>query len=82
MKILCDLKTDKAAGIDNIFAKFFKDGAIILAKPISDICNLSIKFSTFPSSCKTAKLKLLFKNGSKTDSRIIGQFLCSQLFQK
>ena len=30
MKILCDLKTDKAAGIDNISCKFLKDGVIIL----------------------------------------------------
>ena len=48
-----------------------KDGATVLAKPISQICNLSIKNSIFPSDCKIAKLKPLFKKGSKTDPKVI-----------
>ena len=46
-----------------------KDGATVFAKPISQICNLSIKYSIFPSDCKIAKLKPLFKKGSKTDPK-------------
>ena len=69
MKILLELNPDKAAGIDNISGKFLKDGAEALAKPVSYICNLSIKLSTFPSDCKIAKLKLLFKKGSKTEPK-------------
>ena len=42
-KLLKDMNIDKAAGIDNLSGKFLKDGANILAKPISKICNLSIK---------------------------------------
>ena len=80
MKILCDLKTDKAAEIDNISGKFLKDGAIILAEPISQICNLSIKFSTFLLACKTDKLKLLFKKGSKTDPKNYRQFPLLPIF--
>ena len=60
---------NKASGIDNISGKFFKDGAEILAKPISQICNLSIKKSKFPSQCKIAKVTPLFKKGSKTDPK-------------
>ena len=39
---------------------------LVLAKPISQICNLSIKYSVFPSDCKLVKLKRLLKKGSKT----------------
>ena len=42
---------DKAAGIDNLSAKFLKNGAAVLAKPISQVCNLSIKYSHFPTDC-------------------------------
>ena len=60
------MNTDKAAGIDNLSGKFLKDGANILAKPISKICNLSIKYSVFPIDCQVAKLKPLYKQGSAT----------------
>ena len=63
------MEPNKAAGIDNISGKFLKDGAEILAKPISQICNLSIKKSQFPSQCKIAKVTPLFKKGSKTDPK-------------
>ena len=45
LKLLKDINIDKAAGIDNLSGKFLKDAANILAKPISEICNLSIKYS-------------------------------------
>ena len=67
LKHLQDLDENKAQGLDNQSRKFLKDGATVLAKPISQICNLSIKYSIFPSDCKIAKLKPLFKKGSKTD---------------
>ena len=62
-----DSNPSKAAGIDNLSGKFLQDGTDILAKPISQLCNLSIKLSSFPRSCKIAKVKPLFKKGSKTD---------------
>ena len=40
-----------------------------MAKPISQICNLSIKQSIFPSECKTANVKILFKKGSKVEPK-------------
>ena len=57
------MNIDKAAGIDNFSGNFLKDAANILAKPISEICNLSIKHSVFPTDCQVAKLKPLFKKG-------------------
>ena len=36
-------------------------------KTISELCNLSMILGSFPNACKTAKVKPLFKKGSKTD---------------
>ena len=65
LTILKGLNPSKAAGIDNLLGKFLKDDAHVLARPISQLCNLSIKLNSFPRSCKIAKAKPLFKNGSK-----------------
>ena len=45
---LKELKTNKATGIDNPSGRFLKDGSKVLAIPIAQICNLSIKFSMVP----------------------------------
>ena len=67
-KILRSTNIRKAAGIDDLSGCFLKDGSRVLSKPISELCNLSIKLGSFPDSCKIAKLKPLFKKGSKTNS--------------
>ena len=66
IKLLKDINIDKAAGVDNPSGKFLKDAANILAKPISELCNLSIKYFVFPTDCQIAKLRPLFKKGSTT----------------
>ena len=66
LKLLQDLDENKAVGLDNLSGKFLKNGATVLAKPISQICNVSIKYSIFLSDCKIVILKPLFKKGSKT----------------
>ena len=63
-----NVEVTKAAGIDQITGKFLKDWVRILAKPISELCNLSMTFGSFPDACKIAKVKPLFKKSSKTDS--------------
>ena len=40
-----------------------KDGAEILSKSLSEICNLSITSRNFLNACKIAKLKPIFKKG-------------------
>ena len=65
--MLKNVEVTKAAGIDQISGKFLKDGARILAKPISELCNLSMTLGSFLDACKIAKVKPLFKKGSKTD---------------
>ena len=64
--ILKATQVSKAAGLDGLFGRFLKDGAKILAKPISDLCNFSINSEKSPDSCKVAKLRLLYKKGSLT----------------
>ena len=66
---LKELKTNKATGIDNLSGCFLKDRSKVLATPIAQICNLSIKLLTVPDGCKIAKLKPLYKKGKKTDPR-------------
>ena len=63
LKLLQDLDENKAAGLVNL------SGATVLTKPISQICNLSVKYSIFLSDCKIVKLKPLFKKGLKTDPK-------------
>ena len=64
--VLKNVEVTKAAGLDQISGKFLKDGARILAKPISELCNLSITLGSFSNAFKIAKVKPLFKKGSKT----------------
>ena len=66
LKLLKDMNIDKAAGIDNLSGKFLKDGGNILAKKISKICYLSIRYSVFPTDYQIAKLKPLYKRVSTT----------------
>ena len=66
LKFLNDMSENKVAGLDTLSGKFLKDGATVLAKPITQICNLSIKYSVSNSDGEITKLKPLFKKGSKT----------------
>ena len=66
-KIVRSTNVRKAAGTDDLSGRLLKDGSRVLSKPISELCNLSIKLGSFPDSCKIAKLKSLFKKGSKTN---------------
>ena len=54
--------------MDNLFGRFLKDGAKVLAKPVTELCNLSITSGKFPDSCKIAKLKPIYKKGSLTEA--------------
>ena len=68
LDVLQFIDISKAAGIDKNSERFLKDVANILAKPIAKICNISIFSGIFSSDCKIAKLKPLFKKGSKTNT--------------
>ena len=68
LTFLKNTEVSKAAGLDNLSGRFLKDGAKVLAKPITNICNLSITSGKFPDSCKLAKLKPVYKKGSLTEA--------------
>ena len=68
-KILLNLDTSKAAGMDQIPAKFLWNGAEVLALLLKNIINLSIKLSTFPEERKIAKSKPILKKGTRTDPK-------------
>ena len=69
LKLSEEINPSKATGLDKIAGKFLKDVATALAEPITELCNLSILQSKFPDGCKQAKLKPLFKKGSKDDPK-------------
>ena len=53
--ILKSVEVRKAAGIDQILGKFLKDGERFLAKPISELCNLSITLGSFSMLAKSQR---------------------------
>ena len=67
LKIMQVIRSSKAAGIGKISWKILKDGGDILARPVSALCNLSFSWGVFPSACKVAKLKPIFKKGKETN---------------
>ena len=67
LEILRDIDTSKAAGIDMLPGRFLKDGADVLAKPVTDICNLLISLNKFPRAFRLVKVKPIFKKGRKTN---------------
>ena len=60
---------NKAPGIDKLPGIFIKDGASVLAAPVTQLINISISTSTFPDPFKIAKLVALYKKGCKTDPK-------------
>ena len=65
--LLRGLGRDKATGLDDdILARFLRDGANIIANPLTHIINLSISTGTIPEDMKSARVVPLHKKNSKT----------------
>ena len=82
LSIFKGLNPSKAAGIDNLSGKFLKDGTHVLARPISQLCNLSLKLNSFPKSCKIARVKPLFKKALRPILKTTALFHSSLCHQK
>ena len=61
------LNPNKSTGLDNIPARFLKDGACVLQKPITYLVNLSISSSVMPEVMKVARVCPIFKKNSRSD---------------
>ena len=82
LKMLQKTNANKAPGIDKLPGIFIKDGADLLAAPLTQLINLSISTSTFPDLFKIAKLLALFKKGCKTDPKNYRPISLLPLFSK
>ena len=76
LSILKGLNPSKAAGIDNLSGKFLKDSAPVLARPIFQHCNLSIKV-THREKAPSNKIPALTKS-TNMDIWVVGT--SSQIF--
>ena len=60
---LNQINPQKAVGLDSIPAKLIKLAAPVIAAPLTNIINLSLKTATFPDALKSAKVIPVFKKG-------------------
>ena len=82
LKMLEKTNANKAPGIDKLPGIFIKDGASLLAAPLTQLINLSISTASFPDPFKIAKLVALYKKVVKLTQQIIGPFHYYHLSQK
>ena len=62
---LSTLDISKATGLDGLSAKMLRLSSHIIAAPLTQILNLSIKTRIFPDTLKHAKVTPCFKKGDK-----------------
>lgn len=65
--LLCNLNISKGKGLDEIPARFLKEGANVLKILISYKVNLSIIYQKVPKDKKNARVKILYKKNSSLD---------------
>ena len=67
MKYLNSLGINKATGLDGIPSHFVRDGASIIACPLTHVINLSLIQGVLPDDLKSARVVPLFKKNDKTE---------------
>ena len=65
--ILNSIIASKATGLDELPARFIKDGSSVIAKPLTHIVNLPITTGNIPDDLKVARVVPLHKKKSKTN---------------
>lgn len=63
-KRISNINAKKATGVDNISPKLLHYAKPVIAKPISDLVNLSLSSATFPDSLKIAHVAPIHKKNS------------------
>ena len=61
------INTCKSTGLDNLPAKFIKEAAPVICKPLTHIINLSIMSGYISSDMKNARVVPIYKKNSKTE---------------
>ena len=79
---LSGLNSSKATGLDNIPARFVKDGSKCIAYPPVHIFNLSLRSGIIPQDLKSARVTPLHKKTAKLRQETIDQSLSCVLFPK
>ena len=64
---LNQLNLKKSPGLDGISVRLLKDTSDVIAQPLANIFNLSLRTAIFPDEWKIAKVSPVFKEGNKTD---------------
>jgi hypothetical protein len=66
-QVIKGLKTNSAAGFDEILMSLVKQCLCYFIKPLVHIYNVPFQTGIFPDVMKKAKIKPLFKKGDKQD---------------
>ena len=69
LKEVLKLDPKETSGSDGLDPFFFKVAAPIIAKPISNLFNLSLLSGEFPTAWKAATVRPLFKGGDQADPK-------------
>ncbi len=64
---LSSICVGKATGLDRMPARFLRDGAGIISRPVTHIINLSLCQGKVPDDFKLARVVPLHKKNSRTD---------------
>ena len=64
---LKNLSAKKATGLDGIPSRFVRDGASVIACPLTHVINLSLIQGVVPEDLKSARVVPLFKKNDKTE---------------
>ena len=65
--ILHSMSSSRATGLDEIPAKYLKDGSSVISKLLTHIINLSITTGSIPDDLKMARIVPLYKKNSQTN---------------
>ena len=60
IKMINELKPNKAVGVDKVSSRLLKDAADIVVPSLTSLFNISINTGCFPSTWKLAKISPLF----------------------
>lgn len=66
-EMLAELNVTKATGLDNIPARFLRDGVQEIASCVTHLINISLEQGIVPQATKHAKVIPLYKKGATTD---------------